>query len=301
MGGGSYDYLSSRSRSQEYQAQSREEVFTQTEMNPEMNIKGKIRESCDSQEHPDSFPIIIALDVTGSMTFVPEKLIKGIFPDIMQRIAEQGVEHAQVCFVAFGDHYTDFAPLQVGQFETSDSLLDKWLKLIYLEGGGGGNGGESALLAYYFAAYHTSCDHITKRHQKGVLITISDECTHRALSRGCIQKIFGSGIETEQVTVEELLDDVSQNWDVYHYLYNDYSARRQQAESHWMNTLGDKGVSIIFDSPDNLKDSIPAMVVKTYEKSHPINGASTFMQNTASAEVKEDSTYEPSPDYNIIL
>lgn len=42
-----------------------------------MNIVGKIRECRDSEEHPESLPIIIALDVTGSMGMVPHSLITG--------------------------------------------------------------------------------------------------------------------------------------------------------------------------------------------------------------------------------
>ena len=56
----------------------------------------------------------------------------------------------------------DSAPLQVGQFESSDELLDKWLTNIYFEAGGGGNGGESYALAWYFAALKTATDSMEK-------------------------------------------------------------------------------------------------------------------------------------------
>lgn len=123
MGGGNYSYTRSMSMAQDYSRQDREEVFSQRHMSEEMNIK-------DNEEHPNSFPIIIALDVTGSMGRIPYELITEGFPKLMKKIMDEGVQDLQVCFVGIGDHYTDRAPIQVGQFESSDELLDKWLKLI---------------------------------------------------------------------------------------------------------------------------------------------------------------------------
>ena len=188
MGGGSYIFDRAQARSTSYQSQSREQIFSNRTIDPLMVIKDKIRESCDSEEHPTSYPIIIGLDVTGSMGRVPENLIKQAFPEIMKTIMEQGVEHAQICFVGIGDHYSDDAPIQVGQFETSDELTEKWLKAIYIEGGGGGNNGESYQLAWYFAAFHTKTDAFEKRKIKGTLITIGDEPCHSSIS-GKVLKI----------------------------------------------------------------------------------------------------------------
>ena len=55
MGGGSYDPIASRSRSTSYyQSKSREEVFSQRHIDPQMDPKGiGIRESRDSEEHPE--------------------------------------------------------------------------------------------------------------------------------------------------------------------------------------------------------------------------------------------------------
>lgn len=108
---------------QDYSRQDREEVFSQRHMSEEMNIKDKVREARDSEEHPNSFPIIIALDVTGSMGRIPYELITEGFPKLMKKIMDEGVQDLQVCFVGIGDHYTDRAPIQVGQFESQMNCL----------------------------------------------------------------------------------------------------------------------------------------------------------------------------------
>lgn len=39
-----------------------------------------VRECRDSEEHPETTPIIIALDVTGSMGRIPHDLVKNQLP-----------------------------------------------------------------------------------------------------------------------------------------------------------------------------------------------------------------------------
>ena len=184
MGGGSYDPIVSRSRSTTYyQTMSREEVFKQRKIDPEMDPKKiTVRESRDSEEHPESFPIIIALDETGSMGHIPELIIKNVLPDIMESILNAGVKDPQICFMGIGDCcFMEEAPLQVGQFESSDELMEKWLTKVYLESKGGGNRHESYPLAWYFADHHIVTDAWEKRQQKGVLITIGDESCQKIL------------------------------------------------------------------------------------------------------------------------
>ena len=89
MGGGSYSTASymARTTSKGYDHKSTHEIFTERSVNFAMNPKGvKIRESRDSEEHPESLAIIIALDVTGSMGSIPHFLIKEGLPHIMEKI-----------------------------------------------------------------------------------------------------------------------------------------------------------------------------------------------------------------------
>lgn len=215
MGGGSYDYIKAQSRSFAASHRSNTEIFRQRSISEEMNIRGKVREARDSEEHPESFPIIIALDTTGSMGDIPRDLVTNSLPEIMKAIIEAGIPHPQLCFLGVGDAYYDKCPIQCGQFESSDELMEKWLKLVYLEGGGGGNGGESYNLAWYFAARHTSIDSFIKRHKKGVLITIGDEPCHKAIAASDIRDLFGDGTEGN-VTSTDLLEKVKEQWEPYH-------------------------------------------------------------------------------------
>lgn len=261
MGGGSYDYISTRSRSMAYSHQSKEEVFSQREMNPEMDIKGKKRECRESEEHPNAFPIIIALDVTGSMGIVPQRLITGGFPEIMKRIMDNGVKDPQVCFLGIGDHYCDEAPLQVGQFESSDELLEKWLKMIYLEGHGGGNNGESYGLAHFFAANCVEADAF-KHGRKGVLITIGDEPCHLHYSKKAIENLFGISLEAD-VLVSDVIKQCKESWNIYHINLNDWSGQNRRVKDCWVNLLG-SCITTEGSNGEDIPDIISGIILNGY-------------------------------------
>ena len=264
MGGGSYSYNTSVARANAvYKSMDRNEVFTSTSLNPQMDIKNKVRECVDSEEHPNAFPIIIGLDVTGSMGRIPYELITNSLPQIMKKIMDEGVKDPQVCFLGIGDSRSDNAPLQVGQFESSDELMEKWLKLVYLEGHGGGNGGEDYGLAWYFAARCTSVDSFKKHGRKGVIITIGDEPVHMTISRNAIKELFGSA-ETN-VDVASILDEARSEWDVYHINVPDYSGKRAITKSCWNELLQDKVLHIEADTKEAIADGIVSAILNSYK------------------------------------
>jgi hypothetical protein len=254
MGGGSYSINSStgaydRSIREahvtayagiDYKTKSREELFTQRNINNAMSPYGvKVRESRDSAEHPNSLAIIIALDETGSMGSVPHYLVKEGFPDIMGNIIQKGEKDPQVMFLGIGDHECDEAPLQVSQFESSDELLDKWLTTVYLEGGGGGNNGESYSLAWYFAAQHTSIDCFEKRGRKGFLFTIGDEPVLKIIPAHILKKLMGEG-QYENYTAEKLYDMAREKYNVFHvHIKETSSGSRQRVIDGWKQLLTD--------------------------------------------------------------
>ena len=240
MGGGTYcsTLRSVRADSLGYTTKSFGDVFTKRSIEYAMNPKGvEIRESRDSEEHPESLAIIIGLDVTGSMGSTPHKLVKDGLPTIMDNILGGGVKDPQVLFLGIGDHECDSAPLQVGQFESNDEAMDKWLTSIYMEGGGGGNDGESYLLAWYFAACHTSIDCFEKRGKKGILFTIGDEPVLSKIPQQTLKQIMGCG-EPKDYLATELLDKARKMYDVYH-IHVAHNSWGNSCIDGWRELIGD--------------------------------------------------------------
>ena len=266
MGGGGYNIRVAKLKaSTDYSTKSREEVFSQRNLDPLMDPKrAEIRESRDSDEHPESFPIIIALDETGSMGHIPEKLIKDIFPDIMEKILNAGVPNPQVLFMGIGDCcYNEQAPLQVGQFESSDELMEKWLTKIYLEGRGGGNRHESYPIAWYFTHRHVVTDAWEKRKVKGVLITIGDEPCQRLLTKEQLNRYVDNA--QADVTISELLPEVQKYWNVFH-IHCEGSHSYSFKETNWEQLLGINAVVSEDHDGSDIAEIIPKLVISCYNQ-----------------------------------
>jgi hypothetical protein len=221
------------------------------------------RESRDSDEHPESYPVIIALDVTGSMGSIPTYLIKAGLPKIMQSIIDSGIRHPQVLFMGIGDAECDSAPLQVGQFESSDDLLDYWLENLWLEGGGGSNDGESYFLAWDFAAGHTVTDSWEKRKKKGCLITIGDELPlNGRLADRDLHAAYG--VKSQGISGEDLFANLSACWNVYHIHTNNRELQGgKNIAAEWIKYVTAEGLIV-----ENNRENIAAVITRTILNSY---------------------------------
>jgi len=273
---GSYSYDSSirdlRAKDRGFYTKSRTEIFNSKNINSSMNPYGvQIRESRDSIEHPNSVPIIIGIDVTGSMGSVPHYLVKEGLPKIMEKIILNGILDPQVLFVAIGDHECDNSPLQIGQFESSDSSLDKWLTDTWLEGGGGGNAGESYLLAWYFAANHTAIDSLEKRGRKGFLFTIGDEPVLSEIPSSALKGIMGID-QPQSYTAQQLYEKAKEKYHVYHiHIKETSSGSRQRVIDEWKQLLSDN--LLVANRHTEVSGIISEIILK--EKDSIVSGIST--------------------------
>lgn len=243
-------------------AKSRAQIFTRRGMNPNFDPSQiKVRESFDSPDNPHSTPIIVALDVTGSMGVIPEALIKdGLGTMATEILTRKPVSDPHIMFMAVGDAHSDSAPLQATQFE-ADIRIAEQLKELYLEGNGGGNNGESYYLPWYFAAKKTDIDSFKKRKQKGLLFTIGDEPVHDALLKRHAAKIFGDKLEAD-ISTKDLLKMVEERYDVFHLIIEqgDYCQHDlSRVKGCWKDLLGERAIPV----SDYTK--VPEIIVSTLE------------------------------------
>jgi len=173
----------------------------------------KIRESRDSDTHPESLAISVLFDVTGSMGMVPGKLVDKL-NKLMSGLIEKGyVKHPHVMFGAIGDATCDAVPLQVGQFEAGNEM-DSTLANIYIEGGGGGQTRESYELAMYYMSKYTSMDCLDKRGKKGYLFLVGDEMPYEEVKPGEVKEFIGDAMQSA-LPIEKLLEELREKFEVF--------------------------------------------------------------------------------------
>lgn len=219
-----------------------------------------VRESRDSAEHPNSTPIAVFFDVTGSMQRVP-RLLQQRLADLHGLLLQVGVSDPQLLFGAVGDERFDRVPLQIGQFE-SDNRMDEQLRAVFLEGGGGGDKAESYALATYAMVQHAQTDAWQQRDERGFLILIGDELNKPHLSARAIEDVFGrgpSGEFSQRTSIRHLYRVAAQQWDVHFVLpsgtsyFNDVEVNR-----HWSDLLGEGFHKL--DRPELICELIAAIV-----------------------------------------
>lgn len=230
-----------------YATKSTADIFDKRSLAASLNPKGvKFRESCDSVDNPLSTPIILGLDVTGSMGMIADTIARNGLPVLMKEIYDRKpITDPHVMFMGIGDLDFDAAPLQVSQFE-ADIRIAKQLEELFLEHGGGGNDCESYALAWYFAAMHTKIDSFIKRKKKGYLFTFGDELPTKLIRKSGLEAHLGDIVQTDQ-DVKDLLTLVSREWNVFHVIVeegNFASSRQTQVLDAWQKILGQRVIPL---------------------------------------------------------
>ncbi len=175
-----------------------------------------VRESCDSEDSPESTPIIIAFDVTGSMGYLAAEIAKNSLNKTITEIYDKKpVTNPHVMCAAITDPHRDTG-LQVTQFEADIRVIEQ---LLDLRVGFGGNLYSYDSLIWYFAAKHTKIDSFDKRGKKGFLFFIGDEICGAEKGEWLLSKnlkdVFDDEVE-KGYPLREIADMAMEKYEIFH-------------------------------------------------------------------------------------
>lgn len=244
-----------------------QQILKAKELDTALNPYLVMRKCCDSEEHPNTIPVILALDVTGSMGSAAAEVAKKL--NVIMENLYKKITDVEFLPAAIGDFSYDRSPFQAGQFE-SDIRVAEQVDKIYFEGGGGGNYWESYTAAWYFGLHHTKLD-CWNRGKKGIIITLGDEPLNPYLPKDVVAIVFGDNLQ-EDVDTDELYKKVSEKYNVYHIAINDkktfYEYYKVSATHSWISILGDNyKVSTI----DGLANMISDIIIEASTKEDSVS------------------------------
>ena len=212
---------------------STQDMFVSRAVAPELDPKNVMRECVDSEEHPNTIPVIIGLDVTGSMGAAGVEVAKSI----SKIIEDLYTKYTDIEFMimGIGDLSYDRGPIQISQFESDIRIADQ-LDKVWFERGGGGNSFESYTAAWYMGLYHTKLD-CWNRGKKGIIITTGDEPMNPYLPVRPLANVTGDSLEVD-IDTKELYNVVTEKYDIFHIAVDDRSTCFKSYEEKIDNSFG---------------------------------------------------------------
>ena len=127
MGSGSFDSHAYFSFTSSTAGKATDDIYASRTIHKDLDPKGvKLRESRDSADNPNATPLIVAIDVTGSMGILADVIAREglgvLFTSILDR---KPISDPHVMFMAVGDANCDRAPLQISQFEADNRIVEQ--------------------------------------------------------------------------------------------------------------------------------------------------------------------------------
>ncbi|MBI4450725.1 hypothetical protein HY642_02005 [Candidatus Woesearchaeota archaeon] len=205
-------------------------------------------------------PVVIAVDVTGSMKEWP-KIIFEKLPLVDLGLKEY-LDKPEICFMAIGDAYSDDYPLQVQPFAVGTDLVDR-LKQLIPEGNGGGSKEESYDLAGVYATHNIKM----AKASKPIFIFIGDEAFYPNVDHDAAEQWARVTLEG-RVSSAQAIKDLQKRFSVYciRKLYDQGSGDAMSEtdkviHKQWTDYLGADHVAIL-NEPRRVCDVILGVVAK---------------------------------------
>ncbi|NVM01559.1 MAG: hypothetical protein HWN67_04455 [Candidatus Helarchaeota archaeon] len=206
------------------------------------------------------FPIVVAVDVTGSMKTWPKIIFEKLcilYNEASFFLPDALKDDFEISFAAIGDAYSDSAPLQITDFAEGKEL-DENIKALYPEGGGGGQTRETYELASYYYLKHCDMPNALS-NPKPLLIFVGDEGFYAKINRRHILDLIGDDLKTDQIA-KKIFEELKQKFNIY-ILRVKYGSEASDKRIHndWIKVLGEDNV-ILMKQPRRIVDTILGII-----------------------------------------
>jgi hypothetical protein len=183
-------------------------------------------------------PLIVAVDVTGSMASWPFEIFDRL--PLLYNTLSQYREDLEICFVAIGDAGCDRWPLQVTTF-ASGYDLEQLLGSLYGEGGGGDAPESYGLFAHWVNTHVET----PNAHETPFLILFGDAPMHPQVPAQQIAHYLGDGGNGD-VDALEAWRQVCQNWNVW-FLRRPTGKSGDHVDQQWGQAISEQKIFHIND------------------------------------------------------
>ncbi len=173
-------------------------------------------------------PIIVAVDVTGSMSSWPAEIFDRL--PLLYTTLSQYRPDAEILFAAIGDAGVDRWPLQVTTF-ASGFDLEQQLGALYGEGGGG-DAPESYGLFAHWVDTHVQAPNA----DKPFLIVFGDITMHPTVAAGHVKGLLGDDIG-QDISAIAAWKRVSSRWNTW-FLRRPGGREGDAVDKQWAEAVG---------------------------------------------------------------
>lgn len=183
-------------------------------------------------------PLIIAVDVTGSMAHWPFEIFDRL--PLLYNTLSQYREDLEISFVAIGDAKYDKWPLQATPFANGFDL-EQMLGALYGEGGGGDAPESYGLFAYWVATHVT----IQPTEERPFLIVFGDAPMHPKVTRGEIEHYLDDSVNGD-IDSFKAWEQVAQTWNTW-FLRRPTGKPGDAVDKQWSRAIGEQKIFHIED------------------------------------------------------
>ncbi len=183
-------------------------------------------------------PLIIAVDVTGSMSSWPGEIFDRL--PLLYNTLSQYRPDLEVCFAAIGDAGCDQWPLQTTSFAGGFDL-EQLLGSLYGEGGGGDAPESYGLFAHWVNGHVR----FPELEEQPFLIVFGDITMHQVVPKAQIEQYLGDG-QAQDVDSIDAWRTVCRRWNTW-FLRRPGGKPGDQIDQQWGKAIGEQKIFHIGD------------------------------------------------------